>query len=175
MTVVNVCSCREAERASSWSAKLFWEQVLLLNRPCCSVLQKAAICCKRKETKKRQSVPDTPGEALKISLSMWLKWLYLPEKNKKLKNTYLHIHVCGVHTHTSHSSISLCLDTTFVLLPVKTLKGYWSVGNTQVFTLYDFISLQNCISTSLLLFWLYCCSFLAPAVLGTNTYKISFC
>lgn len=55
------------------------------------------------------------------------------QKHCLLKNTVLHIRVCGVHTHTSHSSISSCLDTTFVLLPIKTLKGYWSVGNTQVF------------------------------------------
>lgn len=36
--MVNVYSCREAERTSFWSAKLFWEQVLLLNRPHCSAL-----------------------------------------------------------------------------------------------------------------------------------------
>lgn len=165
MPMVNECSCREAERTSFWSAKLFWEQVLLLNRPRCSALQKAAVRCEWKEERKASLCLTLQGKCSRSIYPCDLKSC-ICQKLYLLKSKYQHIHVCGcVHTHHTRACLSLTVASPCAWILLILFSCLWELWRgTRVlitfsfFTQYNFISLQNCFSTYLLLFWLYCCS-----------------
>lgn len=141
MPMVNVCLCRAAERTSFWSAKLFWEQVLQLNRPRCCVPQatgrrKASLCLILQGKCSGSIYPcDLNGRVC--------------QKHCLLKKGCVYTRRdMAVHTYISYSGLSLYLAPAWFV----SCKGTSVLMTLGFFPRYNFISLQNCFSTYLLPF-----------------------